>query len=334
MFRGVRTRTTRLAAAVTLLTAAGAGAALGQHSHNIEVGSTADGAGALVMEWDFDAQPIARVVDSGFPGLFSGDIPGFGDAADAAPDIYQLDVGTEVEIEVTAIDPGVSVKFGATVLDSVGDTAVLGTTTPELHNHPEWQLVTADANTFGEGHVSFRVREGSTSVGYADSEIRTIRVSNGYLPVLETATAEQLKCQKGVAKAGAKLAAKVQGLLAKCLDKVQAAEFLGKSDDAAAKACDVDHMRPKSLASNVEAEVDKARAAAAKTCGAFSGTSTPYTDSMVRAHLGMISCRAQEQAGAQYNGAAHAIGHILEHAGIGDEHDVHHALPCLKGSFE
>jgi len=334
MSRGGVLRTGCVAAVATLLTTGAVSTAFGQHAHNIEIGSTADGGGALAMDWDFDAQPIARVMDSGFPGLFSGDVPGFGDAADAAPDIYQLEVGTEVEIVVTAIDSGVSVKIGAVVLDSVGDTAVLGTTTPELHNHPEWQLLTADANTFGEGRVSFRVREGSTAIGYADSAIHTIHVSNGYLPVLEAATTADLKCQKGIAKAAAKLGAKVHSLLAKCLDKVQAAEHLGKSDEAAAKACDVDHLNPKSLASTVEAEAAKALSSASKACGALSGTSTPFTDSMVQAHLGMASCRAQEQAGAHYNGATHAIGHVLEHAGLGDEHDVHHALPCLKGSFE
>ncbi len=326
-----------LAAVATagLWLAATASAQHAHDSHNIEVGSDADGSGSLVMDWDFDAKPIARVVDAGFAGLFTGDVPGFGEAADG-DGIFQLEIGTQVEVEVLSIDTGLSLDVEGTLLDEAGDVAVIGTTTPDLHAHPDYQLFLsgADANTFGEGRVTFRVREGSSSFGYGTSETRTLTVSNGYLPVLEAPSEEELACQKAVAKIGTGYAKKVDAYLVKCFDKLFAAEFNGKSEAAALKACDLDANNSKGLVGYLAAVKTKAVEGIAKKCGPLSGTSVPYTESMIHAHLGMTSCRIQELVGARYNGASGILGHLLEHEGLGDTHDVLAALPCLKASHE
>lgn len=329
-------RSLRSAAAMAAATLCLGGPAVAQHAHNIEIGSSADGGGNLVMEWEFDAKPIARVVDAGFAGLFSGSVPGFAEAADAAPDVFQLDIGTEVEVEILSIDDGVTLDVEGTLLDEAGDIAIVGTATPDLHAHPDYLLFLdgGDANTFGEGRVTFRVREGSSAVGYGDSEVRTLTLSNGYLPVFEAPSEEELACQKAVAKLGAGYAKKVDAYLVKCFDKLFAAEFNAKSETAALKACDLDAGNEKGLVGYLAAVKSKALAGITKKCGILSPTSIPYTESMIQAHLGMTSCRIQELVGARYNGASHILGHLLEHEALGDTDSVLAALPCLKASHE
>lgn len=300
-------------------------AAVSAHGHeDLVVGSTASGSGNMKIEYPFDVRPVVGVSDNGvFPGLFEATAPGFMPATDEPPDIYGLTLGTTVSLEITDIDPNVAVKIDSTTLTSVGDIAVIAThdnAVPELsslHKHPTFRLgLLADANTFGEGRFSFRLK----GTGYGDSPIYTLRLSNGYLPPLEAledpnATANEKKkavnCQRTVAKEERKFWAAKHALLSKCLDALLAAEGLGKPEDKALAACSLDGNDPKSLVSRIAAARAKAYGKIAAKCGPLGTGSTPFTDSAVQTHLGMASCRAEELIGATYNNAVEHLGELL-----------------------
>lgn len=338
--------------------------AVAQHAHeDLIIGSTASGGGNITLEYPLDERPVVAVSDNGvFPGLFDATDPGFMPAVDEPPDIFSLNLGTTVSLELTDIDPNIAVKVNATTLDTVGDLAVIAThdnADPELsslHLHPTFQLgILADANTFGEGRFSFRFK-GS---GYGDSAVYTLKVSNGYLPPLDAladplATGDAKKravnCQKTVAKETRKFWAKKHGLMSKCFDAVLTVEGLGKSAESAAAACALNPGDPKSLAGKIAAVQAKTLAGIAKKCGPLSTSSTPFTDSAVRTHIGMASCRVEELIAATYNNSVEHLGEILggecpagtcvggpnNGAACADEHecsaegDVIAAFGCLK----
>lgn len=333
--------------------------AAGDHT-DMEIGSSASGGGDLIVEYPFSELPVVRVTASGFPGLFTSTDPGFTPALDE-PGLFELSLGTEVDIEVTAIDPGISLQMGMTLLENVGDVANIGTQDvlgdPEssgLHKHPTFQLLlAAPGDTFAEGRVSFKLKEGASGIGYGDSEIHTLRLSNGYLPGLEgTVTIADVNCRKAVAGEVRKLTAEVYKRLGLCLDRVTLAEELGRSEKAARKACEVNTaFDSKGVAGRIATATAKAIARIQAKCGTLTGSSEPYTLSAVTTHLGMASCRAQELAGATYENARHEIAEILgecdDNVCVGGpeagnacttdadcdaEEAVEEALPCLLGS--
>lgn len=161
-----------IALAVAVAALLGPPPASAEHGHTMRIGSDADGNGQMLLSWDFDGMPIARVSDSGFPGLFTGEVPGWsGAGATPPPCLFGLTAGTIVEVEVTGIEAGVSIGVtsvappSAGTLAAVGDVAIINTA-HSLHNHPDFRLLTADPRTFGEGSVSFKVQENSgSSVG-------------------------------------------------------------------------------------------------------------------------------------------------------------------------
>jgi hypothetical protein len=330
----VRTRilTSVAVAAATLLLAHSA--AFAQHSHTMLVVSDANGAGELQLQWDFDGLPIARTSDSGLAGVFTGNIPGFNDGTGDGSTTFTLTSGTEISNEVTAMDEGLRWIFGeapdpVVPIDEPFGTAPVGTM-PTLHNHATFEQTTTDASTFAEGRISFRVFDSSASPVYAESEVRTLVVSNGYLPPFETATEDDLKCQKALAGAARGFGAKVYQLIGKCVDAALAHLMLGESENPAVKKCSIDDMDDKSLVSKIAGEKQKAIDKIAKKCGVLDDSSTPYTLSHVQTHLGMVQCRAEELAGATYNHAAEMIADVLG----ADHHDVQHAFSCMKASFE
>ena len=198
--------------------------ALAQHEHqDLAIGADAIGGGNLLLDYPFDERPVIRVGDSGAPvGLFTAGAPGF-DAAGDEPDegVFSLPAGTEIGLEVVAIDAVVSLKMdngvdgpfffpfdgdqyrigligdGAcnqgTMLCTAGDVgaacaedADCHTLTPSIHNHPEYQLLLLGApETFAEGRVTFRLQNTDASPIYGDSPLYTLTVSNGHLPGLE-----------------------------------------------------------------------------------------------------------------------------------------------------
>jgi hypothetical protein len=314
-------------------------AAWAQHGHTMLVVSDANGAGQLELAWDFDGMPIARTADSGLPGIFTGNVPGFNDGTGDGAATFTLTNGTEISNEVTAMDEGLRWIFGeapdpVVPIDEPFETAPVGTM-PTLHNHATFEQTTTDASTFAEGRISFRVFDSSASPVYGASEVRTLVVSNGYLPPFETASEDDLKCQKAVTGAARNFGAKVYQLLGKCVDAVLAHTMLGKSENPALKKCSIDDQDDKSLVSKIAEEKQKAIDKIAKKCGPLlDDSSTPYTLSHIQTHLGMVQCRGEELAGATYNHAASMIGEVLEAASLGDHHDVQHAFPCMKASIE
>ncbi len=298
-----------------------AGPALAQHDHqDLLIGSDADGSGSLVLDYPFDEVPVVRVTDSGFAGLFSSTDPGFMPAEDEpAESVFELDIPTTVGFEITDIDSGVTVKIGATDLDFVGASELIGThdnADPDLsglHQHPTFEVAldVPDNKTFAEGRVSFRVFDNGG--GYGDSEIHSLVLSNGYLGDGE----ENLKCLSAVGKEQRKLMGDRYKRLAKCMDKALAAEESG-NNTSALKLCDLDSSNEKSLVSKLSAGHAKSIVKIEKKCGTLSDMSEPFTESQVWTHLGMGACRMEEMIGATYlNAREELAGLFAEQFGDG-----------------
>ena len=370
--------------------------ALAQHEHqDLAIGADAMGAGNLLLDYPFAERPVIRVSDSGAPvGLFTAGDPGFDAAADEPGEgVFALPAGTEIGLEVVAIDEIVSLKMdngvdGAffipfdgnryrigligdgicnqgTMLCTAGDVGAActedqdcHTLTPNIHNHPEYQLLLLSApETFAEGRVTFRLQNTDASPTYGDSPLYTLTVSNGHLPGLEieenpSEAADRVACQKTLAKAVRGVASAHYKLLSKCLDKALAAEHLGKSETAAANACNPDGGDPKSLAGRLAAATLKAEEKIAAACGPLDASSEPYTLSQVRTHLDMAACRTADLIGAAYSESVEHIAELASgtcvaltcdgglHAGdactddeeCSAEEDVLAAFPCLRMS--
>lgn len=131
----------------------------------MHVGSTEPGAGALRV----DDVPIAFVVSSvciggegedcvGGTVVYTGTSPGFEnlEGDDEQLPIYMLPDGVEVSMEIVAIDPDASVLVSGVLLDEVGETVVINTT-PELHNHPTWQIVAPGGDVPADKQITFRL---------------------------------------------------------------------------------------------------------------------------------------------------------------------------------
>lgn len=331
----------RLQSSPMLAAAIAAGAAIlcadlatAQHSHTITVTSNADGGGALGMSWNFAGLPIARTTDSGLPGIFTGNIPGLNDGAGNGVSTFPLIDGTDVDVELMAIDDGLRWIFSGTPVQQPGDQALVGTM-PDLHNHATFEQTTTDANTFAEGRISFRVVE-STDVpfGYAPSEVRTLIVSNGYLSPLSGDSKAEVNCQKTIASSVRQFSAKTYQRLGACMDAVYAHTLLGKSVNPVLKKCSLDGADAKSLVGRIAGERAKALAKIDKKCGPLGSSSLPYSLSQIQTHLGMAQCRAAEMAGATYNRAVTRLGAVLQAEGAGNSTAVQNAFPCMQASYE
>lgn len=142
----------------TLLALAGCGAGgspdgFGEGHVDILIGATEEGGGALVVDYHDSDEPIGVSFSSCIGGsgencdggvvLYSAEDPGFGAVEEPEPDegVFPLEEGTEVSIEITAIDAGASLFIGDATLDAVGESAVIGTALEGLHVHGEWRLV-------------------------------------------------------------------------------------------------------------------------------------------------------------------------------------------------
>lgn len=198
-------------------------------------------------------------------------------------------------------------------------TAICEPESSFLHRHGEFviDLMTADSHTFGEGEITFRIREGTgTGVGYTPSDPMTLRISNGLLPALEPASEAEAsashKCRRAVAKALLAHSKKTHQLLGKCLDAIFAAEELGKSQSVPVKACDVDASSDTSLKARLAADLAKRITSLDKVCDKGNdGSFAPFTASNLHTYLGMGACRSQELVGATYNNATAEMVEVL-----------------------
>ena len=299
------------------------------------ISSTGDGTGALKIEYDFSA--VSRL---GFtaPGptssFYTGIEPAFDLLADDEPlePSYVLDAGTQVTVTITGIDEGkAAIKIGSTVLAAVDDSVVLGTT-PFDHTHPELQLTLALAEgEFGEGSISFKLKDTSAVPKYSDSEIYTLKLSNGPLfPIdYDTATydSHSVTCQQTVAAQVRTFVSKKLGYLKACLDKVAVYEAkhvlttapatLTAAQKAAEKAC-VDAATPtgpdsKTMLGKIAAAKAAAFTAIQKKCGTPNPPSVPNTasgdlsDDDINQLIGLAGCRAEGLTAAIYGGAKQSL---------------------------
>ncbi len=156
--------------ALTLLLALSATPAAAQHDEDILLGSSAPNGGALVAHFDFDEKILAT--PSVLPGFFTTTEPGFDAVTTTAAGRFPLANGTAVSIEITALDAGAQMQIASTTLDGPGDRAVIGTV-PDLHAHPQWQLLLDDGVT-GDFTLAFRL----SASGYDDSTEYTMTITN------------------------------------------------------------------------------------------------------------------------------------------------------------
>ncbi|MEO8602607.1 MAG: MbnP family copper-binding protein [bacterium] len=148
--------------------------------------SSTDGGGALVAHAEFDTTQAVPLFFSeclggtgaecdGGTRLFTAVNPGISPLDASEPDeaIYALGGGTVVSLAVTAIDPGLTIRFGDVVLDSAGDSVDLGTT-PEFHADLEAQLALPGGEE-PSGTFSASLKLTTTSATYTASEVFTIK---------------------------------------------------------------------------------------------------------------------------------------------------------------
>lgn len=314
-----------LLARALALAIAGTGVA---HAHSdMAVASDSDGSGNLIVDYDFAAKARATYSTTiGGISTYSIDDPGFVSLeADEPGEAYVLDPGTTVTVEITAVDGKVSMLLNSVLLDTTGETVVLGTegAAPpnDLHHHADFQLqLRLPAGQYGEGRISFKLTGDN---GYGDSEEYTLHVTNGFLNGVEYDSAAEdtasVKCQAAIGKAVRNLAAAKYQLMTKCLDAVQkvtAKEALAvppaSLSAAWAKAgvvCADENGTGdlgKTLLGRIRAAKQKALASVRKACG--SNGSGDYTeDNDLLANLGFVECNTEELVSATYGFASQAL---------------------------
>jgi hypothetical protein len=176
-----------LAGILPLLAAAPVSACVGTNC--MTIWSTADGGGALTIDWDFSGRSVLQTYPAvcfGGECLYTNQDPGFLAQGGAPPDgFFSLASGTVVEIEIVAADAAASVKINGVSLAHPGDHARLGSA-GTLHTHPSWQL-TLPEGIEGDFPLAFVLRAASPL--YGDSAVFSVRLTNRPPPPTETPTA-------------------------------------------------------------------------------------------------------------------------------------------------
>ncbi len=321
-------------AALGLALGAGTGSAHAQHGGDMALASTADGGGALAVEFDFDTVvPVSFLTEIGGTSVYTATDPGFDSLAADEPleSLFVLEGGVELRVEITALDAGkTAINLNGTLLDTVGESVVLGTTGAlppnDPHHHPELQLLLMLApGEFGAGTISFKLT--TTSALYTESESYTLALSNGHLaPIAYDAGAydkDSVGCQKTIGKEiKGFLAGKYQAM-AKCLDVFQTVEALeaagldgGSAEAKAEAACG------QKLLDAVAKVRDQATAKIAAKCGP-AGSGDMNVES-IAAHVSFVGCRVEETISASYPGAQELLAEIE----VGGDR-VDESFPCL-----
>lgn len=143
----------------------------------MNVYASADGGGALLVQWDFATRPVQTFQSLCTAGrcLYSSIDPGFLAGEPPAPEgAFVVANGIVVALEMVAIDDGLTLRINGTPLRAAGDRATLGTI-PSLHNHPSWQLNLPEG-VRGTYEVAFRIT--TVSSLYDDSPVYTALVTN------------------------------------------------------------------------------------------------------------------------------------------------------------
>jgi len=321
-------------AALGLTLGLGLGAAHAQHGGDMAIASTADGGGALAIEFDFGTViPVTFLTELGGTSVYTATEPGF-DALEAdEPDegLWVLDDTTLVSVEITALDPGkTAMNLNGTLLDAVGESVVLGTqgAAPpnDLHHHPELRLLLLmPPGEYGAGTISFKLT--TTSGSYTESESYTLTLSNGHLAPIAYDTGaydkDSVGCQKTVGKEiKGFLAGKYQAM-AKCLDVFQSVEALEAAGlDAASAEAKAATACGQKLLDAVAKVRAKATTKIAAKCGP-AGSNDMSAES-IASHVSFVGCRVEETISASYPGAQGLLAEI-EVGGT----PVDDSFPCL-----
>jgi hypothetical protein len=148
------------------------------HEHDMLIGSSASGGGQLKIEWDWDEIFVTPIGSAGGITFHTATDPGF-DALDHDDpgDIYELLSGTDVSFRITSIDPGVSITIRGNTLNTIGQTALIGTKggSPSLHHHPTWALALPDG-VLDDRSISFELFTSATA--YSTSQQYTAVLTN------------------------------------------------------------------------------------------------------------------------------------------------------------
>jgi len=172
-----------------IVTLAAASSAFG-HEH-MYVGSDQPHGGTLVVRYDFARKfPVVPLPGT---GSYLGTDPAFNAQVtdDPADGIYKLRNRTRVKMEITAIDPGVSVNFNGVKMTKPGDKAKVGRM-PYLHQHPQWTL-NVPPGVSGDYHLAFRV----TAPGYHPSSSYVATITNVVEATTTTTTLPGTGCTPG-----------------------------------------------------------------------------------------------------------------------------------------
>lgn len=173
----VRTRSVLFALALLLAGDTPAGA---QHGGDMLVGSTVNNGGALAIQFDFAPKiQLAPSVTIAGTTVYTTTDPGFDAILSDAGGFFVLNNNTQVSVQILSFDAGASLKVRSTVLDTVNESAVLGTYTnaaPDaLHHHPTWTL-TLPNGVYGDYDLTFRLT--TTSGSYTASQTYAVVLTN------------------------------------------------------------------------------------------------------------------------------------------------------------
>jgi hypothetical protein len=285
---------------------------------SMRIGSTANGGGTLVADYDFSsAQPVSFSLQIGGTTVYSAIVPSFDSIHedDAMAGLFALNANVQVRVQLTALDVGkTAMNVNGTQLDAVGESAVLGTG-PDFHQHPNLQLLLMlPVGEHGSGKLAFKLT--TTASGYSESQAYTLVLSNGHLPAPSYGSVAYDKasvgCQAAIGREGRKLVAAKLTQLEKCLDKVAALRAkeavlppvsTASAEKSAQRACGA------SLVGRLEKALAGAAAKIEKACGSFA--SADLDPNQIAAHLDLVGCRAEELVGAGYGGAVLDLGEFL-----------------------
>lgn len=166
-----------LAGATSLLSADRSFACVGAGC--LQIWSTEDGSGALAIEWDVATKVQtfkSFCTTDNSSCLYTNIDPGFIAETVAVPDsrFYPLVDGTRIIVEIVDIAPELTMNLNGVRLDDPDEQGVVGTH-PNVHNHPQWQLL-VPGDAFGDYELTIRLREDGER--YADSDDLTLIITN------------------------------------------------------------------------------------------------------------------------------------------------------------